>query len=102
MFVCLFTVKHKKAKLSIALYQNFAQSPLWKYFKLEENINKALCAGCGKRMTFKKGVTQTSNLIQHLMRKHPDMYQNFVIEREKRNVLMLGGIQLHELLNQNF
>lgn len=82
--------------LQSSLSQSLSQRPLWNYFKLEEDINKALCKVCLKRMSFKKGVTQTSNLIQHLMRLHPAMYQNFLSQREFKANFLFSGAQLHD------
>lgn len=106
-FVTLFNVylltggKDKLPKpitqlLQSSLCQSLSQRPLWNYFKLEEDINKALCKVCLKRMSFKKGVTQTSNLIQHLMRLHPVMYQNFLSQREYKANFLFSGAQLQD------
>jgi len=55
------------------------RSLIWKYFHYEAEVNGgvALCMTCSKPMKFVRGVSKTSNLIQHL-RQHVKPYGEYV------------------------
>ena len=46
-------------------------SDVWKHFTKYDDQPKAMCSLCGKRITYRGG---TTNLINHLLYKHPLIY----------------------------
>lgn len=62
----------------------------WNYFeKLNKNV--AMCKTCKKRYSFKTSIT---NLKRHLIRKHPDLYQNYLNDIGEVYVLNITNEEL--------
>lgn len=58
-------------------------NPIWNFFTLEENQEVAWCGTCQRPLRFRKGLSKTSNLIQHL-RIHQLKYQEFLNDKERK------------------
>ncbi|KAL0280112.1 UNVERIFIED_CONTAM: hypothetical protein PYX00_001501 [Menopon gallinae] len=67
-----------------------AFNPIWNFFKLEENQEIAWCETCLRPLKYRKGMSKTSNLIQHL-RLHQVKYQEFLNDKSKRALGLLNA-----------
>lgn len=65
-----------------------SSNPIWNFFTLEENQEIAWCGTCQRPLKFRKGLSKTSNLIQHL-RIHQLKYQEFLNDKERKALGLL-------------
>lgn len=59
------------------------RSLIWKYFFYDERLNPSIasCITCSRPLKFVKGLSKTSNLIQHLKMQHPIQYHEYMKEK---------------------
>lgn len=59
------------------------RSLIWKYFFYNESLNPSIasCITCSRPLKFVKGLSKTSNLIQHLKMQHPVQYHEYMKEK---------------------
>ena len=56
------------------------KSCIWLFFSLDEDTKYALCDDCQVKVSRGGATTKTyntSNLVSHLMSKHPELYKKF-------------------------
>ncbi|KAK6629292.1 hypothetical protein RUM43_003109 [Polyplax serrata] len=67
------------------------ENPIWNFFTLEEPRNLAWCQTCRRPLKYRKGMSKTSNLIQHL-RLHHGKYQAFLRDKSQRALGLFRAI----------